>query len=143
MFTSFRCATLFILALATGYSSQNHSAAALTPADQLPLKYTALFGGAASIAAIAVDANGSAFVTGAASSALPVTPGAFQTDYKPATCTSPLSHTSVPCPVAFAAKLTPDGAALSFLTYLGTSSSAGSGISVCMVRRRIASKNRE
>jgi len=127
VFPSFRSATLFILALATGYSSQNHSPAALTPADQLPLKYTALFGGAASIA---VDANGSAFVTGAASSALPVTPGAFQTDYKPATCTSPLNHTSFPCPVAFAAKLTPDGTALSFLTYLGASSSAGSGISV-------------
>jgi uncharacterized protein (TIGR03437 family) len=130
VFPSFRCATLFILALVTGHSSQSHSAAALTPADQLPLKYTALFGGAASIAAIAVDANGSAFITGAASSALPVTPGAFQTDYKPATCTSPLNHTSFPCPVAFAAKLTPDGSALSFLTYLGTSSSAGSGVLV-------------
>jgi uncharacterized protein (TIGR03437 family) len=130
VFPLFRSSTLFILALATGYSSESHSAAALTPADQLPLRYTALFGGAASIAAIAVDANGSAFITGAASSALPVTPGAFQTDYKPATCASPINHTSFPCPVAFAAKLTPDGTAVSFLTYLGTSSSAGSGISV-------------
>ena len=91
MFRSLRRATLCVLVVATGYGSQNHSAAALTPADQLPLKYTAILGGGASIAAIAVDAEGNAFITGAASSALPVTPGAFQTEYKPATCVS-LSH---------------------------------------------------
>jgi uncharacterized protein (TIGR03437 family) len=128
-FRSFRCATLFMVAVATGYGSQNHSAAALTAADQLPLKYTALLGGEASIAAIAVDVDGNAFITGAAGSALPVTPGAFQTEYKPATCVG-LSHASFPCPVEFAAKLSPDGTELVYLTYLGTSNSGVSGISV-------------
>lgn len=112
MFSSFRFAALFISALATGYGSQNISTAALAPAGELPLKYTALFGGQAHISGIAVHADGSAFVTGTASSALPATAGAFQTDYKPATCISGFPNSppeTYRCPVAFAAKLSHDG----------------------------------
>ena len=133
MLPSFRTAALFIVALVASCGAQSHSAAALTPSGQLPLKYTALFGGEASISAIAVDTEGSAYIAGTASSALPVTAGAFQTDYKPATCTYPFSGSppqTYPCPMAFAAKLTPDGTALTYLTYLGASNSQGSGISV-------------
>jgi uncharacterized protein (TIGR03437 family) len=101
-------------------------AAAPVKADP-PLKYTALFGDAA-ITAVAVDAAGTAYVTGAAYGPLPVTPGAFQTDYRPAICHA--HGVSFPCPVAFAAKLSPDGTALVYLTYLGSSNCGGTGISV-------------
>src|SRR5207253_5980246 len=83
---TFRCSALFFCTLVFGYASQKRSASALTPADQLPLKYTALFGHEAQITAIAVDADGSAYIAGTASSALPVTAGAFQTAYKPGKC---------------------------------------------------------
>src|SRR5450755_5195243 len=73
MLPSFRSATLFIVALATSYGAQSHSAAALTSSGQLPLKYTALFGGEASISAIAVDTEGSAYIAGTANSPLPAT----------------------------------------------------------------------
>src|SRR5450755_4635877 len=92
MLPSFRSATLFIVALATSYGAQSHSAAALTSSGQLPLKYTALFGDEASISAIAVDTEGSAYIAGTANSPLPATAGAFQTEYKPATCTDYLPN---------------------------------------------------
>src|ERR1022692_827844 len=133
MLPSFRSATLFTVALVASCGAQSHSAAALTSSGQLPLKYTALFGDEASISAIAVDTEGSAYIAGTASSALPVTAGAFQTDYKPATCISifaDMPPRQNPCGVAFPAKLTPDGTALTYLTYLGASDSQGSGISV-------------
>jgi uncharacterized protein (TIGR03437 family) len=133
MFAMFRRAALFTSALVSGYAAQNPSAAALTFADEMPLKYTALFGGAARISALAVDANGSAYIAGTASSALPVTPGAFQTAYKPATCVSHLPNDppqTFPCPVAFAGKLNHDGTALAYLTYLGASNSTASGIAI-------------
>ena len=133
MLPSFRSATLFTVALVASCGAQSHSAAALTSSGQLPLKYTALFGDEASISAIAVDTEGSAYIAGTANSALPVTAGAFQTDYKPATCIgifANLPPQANPCGVAFAAKLTPDGTALTYLTYLGASDSQGSGISV-------------
>ncbi len=97
------------------------------------MKYTALFGGQVHIGGIAVDANGGAYITGIAFSAIPVTAGAFQTNYKPATCTSYIPNgppQTYICPVAFAGKLTNDGTALAYLTYLGASNSTGSAISV-------------
>ena len=130
---SFRCITLFISAVACGFSSQNDSAPALTPADSFPLKYTALFGGQVHIAGIAVDGNGGAYITGIALSALPVTAGAFQTNYKPATCISYIPNgppQTYICPVAFAGKLTNDGTALAYLTYLGASNSNGNAVAV-------------
>lgn len=72
--------------------------------------------------AIAVDAAGAAYVTGrTASSDFPTTPGAFQT-----TCGS--------CPTwpdAFVAKLSPDGSALAYSTFLGgASEDAGAGVAI-------------
>ena len=62
------------------------ASASILRASVPPLKYTASLGDGANIAVIAVDASGYVYVTGYASSALPVTPGAFQTEYKPAKC---------------------------------------------------------
>jgi uncharacterized protein (TIGR03437 family) len=121
-----RCATLAVLIMASGRVEA-------APADSFPLKFTALFGSEVQIGGIAVDADGNVLVAGTASAPLPVTAGAFQTDYKPATCISqaPQSQTKIfPCPVAFAAKLSHDGTALQYLTYLGTSQSTGSAIAV-------------
>ncbi len=103
-------------------------AAALQAAPP-PLRYTAILG-TADIAAIAVDASGSVYVAGTAFGALPATPGAFETAYQPATCFDELGNRSAPCSVAFAAKLTPDGTGLVYLTYLGSSNSGALGISI-------------
>src|ERR1035438_5012642 len=133
MLLTIRRLALLLCSFVSGYALQNSSAAALTPADQLPLKYTALFGGEANITAIAVDTDGSAYITGTANSALPVTPGAFQTDYKPGTCGSAFPNgpqQTYPCPVAFVSKLNQDGTALVYLTYLGASNSNASAISI-------------
>ena len=133
MLLTIRRLALLLCSFVSGYALQNSSAAALPPADQLPLKYTALFGGEANITAIAVDTDGSAYITGTANSALPVTPGAFQTDYKPGTCGSAFPNgpqQTYPCPVAFVSKLNQDGTALVYLTYLGASNSNASAISI-------------
>lgn len=126
MLLGFRCTALLFFSLV-------FSPGAPPPEDQLPLKYTALFGGEARIGAIAVDAAGSAYFAGTASSALPVTAGAFQTDYKPGTCVSALPNgppQTLRCPVAFVSKLTSDGTALVYLTYLGASDSVATAISL-------------
>ena len=131
---AFRFTILFVSALSSAYAFQGSSAAALAQTDQLPLKYTALFGGEAQIAGVAVDGDGNAYIAGTATAALPVTAGSFQTAYKPATCiassvgVSPLP--TYPCPVAFAAKLNHEGTALVYLTYLGASNSSASAISL-------------
>lgn len=84
--------------------------------------YFAVFGGSARElgTAIAVDAEGSAYVTGwTFSDNFPVTPGAAQTTFGGGTRD------------AFAAKLTPDGSALAYATYLGGSTfEDGAGIAV-------------
>ena len=103
------------------------------PSDASPVKYTAFLGGEASISSVAVDSEGNAYITGWASGALPVTPGAFQTDYAPATCTQFIPNSgpiSGPCPVAFAGKLNATGTAFSYLTYLGAANSTGATIVV-------------
>src|ERR1039457_5504590 len=104
MLPSFRSATLFTVALVSSCGAQSYSAAALASSGQFPLKYTALFGDEASISAIAVDTEGSAYIAGTANSALPVTAGAFQTEYKPATCTDHFPGSppqTYPCPMPF------------------------------------------
>ncbi|HLH18846.1 MAG TPA: hypothetical protein VKX45_16625 [Bryobacteraceae bacterium] len=104
--------------------------AATLAASAPPLKFTASLGEGANITAIAVDASGGVYAVGATGSALPATPGAFQTRYSPAMCYVGIARPLEPCPVAFAAKLTPDGTSLEYLTYLGASSSQATGISV-------------
>ena len=95
-------------------------------AATFPLKYTALLN--ADIDAIAVDAAGSVYITGSTYDVLPTTPGAFQAGYHATSCY--YGHQNRTCPVAYAAKLTPDGTSLVYLTYLGMANSFGSGISV-------------
>ncbi len=121
-----RCAALAVLMMTSGRVES-------APPDSFPLKFTALFGSEVQIGGIAVDAAGNVLLAGTANAALPVTAGAFQTDYKPATCIShdpPSSPRTFPCPVAFAAKLSHDGTSLLYLTYLGASQSTGSAIAV-------------
>jgi hypothetical protein len=104
----------------------------LSPGES-PVFYTAMLGGAAQIHAIAVDAQGNAYVTGVANSPIPVTPGAFQTSYQPGSCLfwDPEGpKTPLPCPVAFAAKLNSTGDRLLYATYLGASNSSGSAIAI-------------
>ena len=69
-------------------------------------------------ASIAVDATGSAYVTGdTRSTNFPVTLGAFDTSYNGGACGTPPSL--YPCSDTFVAKLNPAGDALAYATYLG------------------------
>jgi uncharacterized protein (TIGR03437 family) len=117
VFSPFPRSGLLILALAS-----------FAAAGQFPLQYTALLGEGALINAIAVDASGSVYVSGSAGEALPVTPGAFQTQYNPIYCMAHMA--TISCPIAFAAKLSADGTSLVYLTYLGMQNSRAAGISV-------------
>lgn len=121
-----RCAALAVLIVAGGPVEA-------APADSFPLKFTALFGTEVRISGVAVGADGSVSLAGTASAALPVTAGAFQTDYKPAMCISHFPQSppqTFPCPIAFAAKLSHDGTSLLYLTYLGASQSTASAVAV-------------
>jgi len=101
----------------------------LLPAvEQVPLQYTALLDAGAAISAVAVDSAGAAYIAGSADAALPVTPGAFSIQFNPTQCQIP--YNVVPCTMAFAAKLTPDGTGLVYLTYLGMRGSSAAGISL-------------
>ncbi len=92
-------------------------------ADGTRLTYSTYLGGSLDdfSSAIAVDANGAAYVAGnTISPDFPVTPGAIQS-------TLDGSGTSD----AFVAKLSPDGSSLTYATYLGGSDNdSGSGIAV-------------
>jgi len=81
------------------------------------LVYSTYLGSSSSDAgnAITVDAGGSAYVTGIASSNFPTTPGAFQT--AGSFC-------------AFITKLDPTGSTLAYSTYLGGANTAALGIAV-------------
>src|SRR6266478_5071876 len=93
------------------------------------LAYSTLLGGNGFDEAlgIAVDGNGSAYVTGLTSSTNFFTPGAFQTTQKNCgTAANP-----IPCDEAFIAQLNPTGSALGYVTYLGgTGFTEGTGIAV-------------
>ncbi len=87
------------------------------------LVYSTYLGGSGqdSVAAIAVDSSGAAYVTGSTSSTdFPVTPGAVQVVYKEST--------------AFVSKLNPSGTALLYSTYLGGSGTSygDSGTSIAV-----------
>ena len=88
--------------------------------------YSTYFNGA-TVQAIAVDSAGSAYITGAAATTLPVTAGAFQTtdpEYSPNSKNAPQS-------AAFVSKLSPDGGSLVYSTYVGgTHQETGTAIAV-------------
>lgn len=87
--------------------------------DGSSLVYSTFIGNFAFGYGIAVDASGSAYVTGSAGSGFPTTAGAFQTSDR----TNGAS--------AFITKLSPDGSALAYSTYLGgTGGDAGHAIAV-------------
>jgi hypothetical protein len=97
-------------------------------ADGTNLVYATYLGGSITNGGrgIAVDTTGHAYVTGFTTSPdFPTTPGAFQVTYGGADCAVG------GCGDAFVAKLSADGAALVYATYLGGSSTdEGNGIAV-------------
>jgi len=85
------------------------------------LVYSTYLGNSAGASAIAVDANGNAYVTGGTySTNFPTTAGAFQTTYAG-------GYTGYSTGDAFVTKLDPTGSALVYSTYLGGSDGADSG----------------
>lgn len=68
--------------------------------------------------AMAVDSAGNAYVVGSAGPGFATTPGAYQPQLHPGMCAG--THTEVPCPDAFALKLSPSGTVV-WATYLGGS----------------------
>jgi hypothetical protein len=84
--------------------------------------FRATFGGA-QISASAVDAAGNIYIAGTTTSVnIPVTPGAFQQTFQPATC-GYIGYLGrqvpVPCAHGFVAKIDPAGAKIIWATYLG------------------------
>jgi hypothetical protein len=97
--------------------------------DGSTLLYSTYVGGIheESADAIAVDFKGAAYITGyTLSGDFPTTPGAFQPLNGDGTC-----NDNTDCSDAFVTKLSPDGAALLYSTYLGTNyTESGEGIAV-------------
>jgi len=81
------------------------------------------------VTASAVDTAGNVYVTGYVSDdVVPVTPGAFQQKYTPATC---VNYVPQKCPHAFVAKISSDGRQLLYATYLeGSGDDEASAITV-------------
>ena len=80
---------------------------------------------------IAVDASGSAYITGAAGPNFPTSLGAFMTVGVNGTCYDYNYSHSFPCPDAFVTKLSTDGTTRVYSTYLGGSNAdVGLGIGV-------------
>ncbi len=80
------------------------------------LLYSAVF--TASPSSIAIDAAGSAYVTGIAAGDFVSTPGVFQRSLAPGVCMGLHGNTG-PCQDSFILKLRPDGAGPVYATYLG------------------------
>jgi len=100
--------------------SRNPFVAKLSP-DGSSLVYSTFFGGGTeSAAALAVDAAGAVYFAGSVTGGLPVTANAFQKAPGGATCTYQFPFENYP-PLgdAFVAKISPDGAALLYASYLG------------------------
>ena len=100
--------------------------------DGSSLVYSSFLGGnnSDSGGGIAVDGSGSAYLTGAtASSTFATTVGAFQQTFGGGTCgTEPDTY---PCPDAFVTKISADGSAAAYSTFLGGSGSdSGSDVAV-------------
>jgi uncharacterized protein (TIGR03437 family) len=97
------------------------AAAGLSAQPLPPFVYTFSLPAGARIEAVTVDPAGHAYFAGTTGVALPVTHGAFQTEYRACPpLTVPRGPTRPPCPWAFAGKLSPDGK-LAYLTYLAGS----------------------
>ena len=81
------------------------------------------------VTASAVDTAGNVYVTGYVSDdVVPVTPGAFQQKFTPATC---VNYVPQKCPHAFVAKISSDGRQLLYATYLeGSGDDEASAITV-------------
>jgi uncharacterized protein (TIGR03437 family) len=78
--------------------------------------------GSARITASALDAAGNIYIAGTTTSVnIPVTPGAFQQTFQPATCgyIGSQGQLPIPCAHGFVAKLDPAGAKIIWATYLG------------------------
>jgi hypothetical protein len=102
------------------------------------LVYSTLLGGGGynNCNAIAVDAQGYAFITGMTSAAdYPVTPGAFQTIFRGKIyCTGGSNCVGKsPTPNAFVTKLNPTGTALAYSTFLGGIGTVGGGDSAATI----------
>ncbi len=90
------------------------------------LVYSTYLGNSAGASAIAVDANGNAYVTGGTySTNFPTTAGAFQTTYAG-------GYDVYTSGDAFVTKLDPTGSVLVYSTYLGGSDGADSGASIAV-----------
>jgi uncharacterized protein (TIGR03437 family) len=82
---------------------------------------------ASEITAIALDRQGRVHLTGAAFGGLPVTEGAVQSEFSPATCLVSRTGTPFSCPDAFASRLSAADA-LEYSTFLGGGADVGSPI---------------
>jgi hypothetical protein len=121
--------------LQPAYSGGNENAfVAKLSADGSALVYATYLGGSAGAqgTGIAIDATGAAYVTGSTTSSdFPITPGALQATFGGGDCsvsggeflvlvgTLPPPIPPTPCADAFVVKLSADGAALVYATYLG------------------------
>jgi hypothetical protein len=112
-----------------GYAGGGDAFVAKFTPDGSSLEYATYLGGKYFDAAygIAVDSTGAAYVTGVTESDdFPVTPGAFQTKNGSGSCKGDPA-----CADAFVSKLSPDGSALVYSTYLGgLETESGNGIAV-------------
>lgn len=82
-------------------------------------------------AALAVDRNGSVYLTGSAAADFQTTPGVYQPAIAPGQCPASPVNQSSPCPDAFVLKLNPQATAAVYATFLGGSfADQGSAIAV-------------
>jgi uncharacterized protein (TIGR03437 family) len=106
--------------------------------DGTRLAWLAAFGGSkgVTVQGLAIDSSGAVYITGVTASAdFPTTPNALQPKIPTAACTRPPDAIFFRSPNtqtwAFAAKLSPDGSALVYSTYLtGACGSNGQGIAI-------------
>ncbi len=94
--------------------------------DGQRILYTSEFANGVTISSIAVDAAGSAYITGVAGGLIPTTPGTLWPDPGKIPTFFPNTFSGR----IFAAKFSPDGSALSYSTYLGDWATASFGRSL-------------
>lgn len=115
-----------------------NSYVAKVASDGTKLAWMSIFGGSSGVytQGLAIDSNGSAYVTGETSSPnFPTTPNAFQASVPTATCTRPMDPRYLRVvnsgSWAFVSKLSPDGSAFTYSTFLtGACGSFGESLAV-------------